>query len=92
LSADTAGVLNGNLDQFVAATLARRAFGAGPSHVEDVEWRGASAFASEMIFVGLIVSFVTPPIHGGENKGGRPWPTDSAYSPYIPDADGAAPL
>jgi peptide chain release factor 2 len=36
-TSDTGGVLNGDLDQFMAATLAQRAFGTGPSHVEDVE-------------------------------------------------------
>jgi peptide chain release factor 2 len=36
-TSDTGGVLDGDLDQFMAATLAQRAFGTGPSHVEDVD-------------------------------------------------------
>ncbi len=36
-TSDTAGVLDGDLDQFMAATLAQRAFGGGPDEVEDVE-------------------------------------------------------
>jgi peptide chain release factor 2 len=30
-------VLDGDLDEFMAATLAQRAFGTGPGSVEDVE-------------------------------------------------------
>jgi peptide chain release factor 2 len=36
-TSNTGGVLDGNLDQFMAATLAQRAFGTGPEEVEDVE-------------------------------------------------------
>jgi peptide chain release factor 2 len=36
-TSDTAGVLDGDLDQFMQATLAHRAFGTGPEKVEDVE-------------------------------------------------------
>ena len=36
-TSDTAGVLNGDLDDFMAATLAQKAFGTGPDKVEDVE-------------------------------------------------------
>lgn len=36
-TSDTAGVLNGDLDQFMAAALAQKAFGGGPENVEDVD-------------------------------------------------------
>jgi len=36
-TSDTSGVLDGDLDEFMAATLAQRAFGATPGAVEDVE-------------------------------------------------------
>jgi len=36
-TSDTAGVLNGDLDQFMAAALAQKAFGGGPESVEDVD-------------------------------------------------------
>ena len=36
-TSDTGGVLDGDLDQFMAATLAQRAFGGAPESVEDVE-------------------------------------------------------
>jgi peptide chain release factor 2 len=36
-TSDTAGVLDGDLDEFMAATLAQRAFGTGPGQVEDVD-------------------------------------------------------
>ncbi len=36
-TSDTAGVLDGDLDEFMAATLAQRAFGTAPGAVEDVE-------------------------------------------------------
>jgi peptide chain release factor 2 len=36
-TSNTGGVLDGDLDQFMAATLAQRAFGTGPEEVEDVE-------------------------------------------------------
>jgi len=36
-TSDTAGVLDGDLDQFMAAALAQKAFGGGPDHVDDVE-------------------------------------------------------
>ncbi len=36
-TSDTGGVLDGDLDQFMAATLAQRAFGTAPETVEDVE-------------------------------------------------------
>src|SRR4051812_25826811 len=36
-TSDTGGVLDGDLDQFMEATLAQRAFGTGPAEVEDVE-------------------------------------------------------
>jgi len=36
-TSDTAGVLDGDLDAFMEATLAQRAFGGGPAQVEDVE-------------------------------------------------------
>ena len=36
-TSDTSGVLDGDLDQFMQATLAQKAFGTEPEHVEDVE-------------------------------------------------------
>ncbi|MPZ40346.1 MAG: peptide chain release factor 2 [Rhizobiales bacterium] len=36
-TSDTGGVLNGDLDPFMEATLAQKAFGTGPEKVEDVE-------------------------------------------------------
>ena len=36
-TSDTGGVLDGDLDQFMEATLAQKAFGTGPEQVEDVE-------------------------------------------------------
>jgi peptide chain release factor 2 len=36
-TSDTQGVLDGDLDEFMAATLAQRAFGGGPGSVEDVD-------------------------------------------------------
>ncbi|HET9716693.1 MAG TPA: peptide chain release factor 2 [Pseudolabrys sp.] len=36
-TSDTAGVLDGDLDEFMQAALAQRAFGEGPAQVEDVE-------------------------------------------------------
>jgi len=36
-TSDTGGVLDGDLDQFMEAELARKAFGGGPDQVEDVE-------------------------------------------------------
>src|SRR5215207_8293842 len=36
-TSDTAGVLDGDLDEFMAATLAQRAFGTAPAAVEDVD-------------------------------------------------------
>jgi peptide chain release factor 2 len=36
-TSDTGGVLDGDLDQFMAATLAQKAFGGGPEKVEDVD-------------------------------------------------------
>jgi peptide chain release factor 2 len=36
-TSNTGGVLDGDLDQFMEATLAQRAFGTGPTDVEDVE-------------------------------------------------------
>jgi peptide chain release factor 2 len=36
-TSDTGGVLDGDLDPFMAATLAQKAFGGGPAAVEDVE-------------------------------------------------------
>ncbi|MBV8837585.1 MAG: peptide chain release factor 2 [Alphaproteobacteria bacterium] len=36
-TSDTGGVLDGDLDQFIEAELARKAFGGGPNQVEDVE-------------------------------------------------------
>jgi peptide chain release factor 2 len=36
-TSDTGGVLNGDLDRFMEATLAQRAFGGGPEAVEDVD-------------------------------------------------------
>jgi peptide chain release factor 2 len=36
-TSDTQGVLDGDLDQFMEATLAQRAFGGAPEEVEDVE-------------------------------------------------------
>jgi peptide chain release factor 2 len=36
-TSNTAGVLDGDLDQFMQATLAQKAFGTGPEKVEDVE-------------------------------------------------------
>jgi peptide chain release factor 2 len=36
-TSDTSGVLDGDLDEFMAATLAQRAFGTEPGAVEDVD-------------------------------------------------------
>ena len=36
-TSDTSGVLDGDLDEFMAATLAQRAFGVSPGAVEDVD-------------------------------------------------------
>ncbi|MGD9922960.1 MAG: peptide chain release factor 2 [Pseudorhodoplanes sp.] len=36
-TSDTAGVLDGDLDQFMAAALAQKAFGGGPEQIEDVD-------------------------------------------------------
>jgi peptide chain release factor 2 len=36
-TSNTGGVLDGDIDQFVAAALAQKAFGGGPAQVEDVE-------------------------------------------------------
>lgn len=36
-TSDTGGVLDGDLDQFMAAALAQKAFGTGPTEVEDVD-------------------------------------------------------
>jgi peptide chain release factor 2 len=36
-TSDTAGVLDGDIDQFTAAALAQKAFGTGPETVEDVD-------------------------------------------------------
>jgi peptide chain release factor 2 len=36
-TSDTGGVLDGDLDQFMEAALAQKAFGGGPTEVEDVE-------------------------------------------------------
>ena len=36
-TSDTSGVLDGDLDEFMAATLAQRAFGTAPAAVEDVD-------------------------------------------------------
>lgn len=36
-TSDTQGVLDGDLDEFMAATLAQKAFGGGPGEVEDVD-------------------------------------------------------
>jgi peptide chain release factor 2 len=36
-TSDTSGVLDGDLDQFMAAALAQKAFGGGPGQVEDVD-------------------------------------------------------
>ena len=36
-TSDTSGVLDGDLDQFMQAVLAQKAFGTGPENVEDVE-------------------------------------------------------
>ncbi len=36
-TSDTSGVLDGDLDEFMAATLAQRAFGTAPASVEDVD-------------------------------------------------------
>ena len=36
-TSDTSGVLDGDLDEFMAATLAQRAFGSAPAAVEDVD-------------------------------------------------------
>ena len=36
-TSDTSGVLDGDLDEFMAATLAQRAFGAPPPAIEDVD-------------------------------------------------------
>src|SRR3974390_369695 len=36
-TSNTGGVLDGDLDEFMAATLAQKAFGGGPAQVEDVE-------------------------------------------------------
>ena len=36
-TSDTSGVLNGELDDFMAATLAQRAFGTTTGDIEDVD-------------------------------------------------------
>jgi len=36
-TSNTGAVLDGDLDQFMEATLAQRAFGGGPAAVEDVD-------------------------------------------------------
>jgi peptide chain release factor 2 len=36
-TSNTGGVLDGDIDQFVEAALAQKAFGTGPEKVEDVE-------------------------------------------------------
>jgi peptide chain release factor 2 len=36
-TSDTQGVLDGDLDEFMAATLAQKAFGGGPGEIEDVD-------------------------------------------------------
>ncbi|MGA8398009.1 MAG: peptide chain release factor 2, partial [Pseudolabrys sp.] len=36
-TSNTAGVLDGDLDEFMQAALAQKAFGGGPEKVEDVE-------------------------------------------------------
>jgi peptide chain release factor 2 len=36
-TSNTAAVLDGDLDEFMAATLAQKAFGGGPKDIEDVE-------------------------------------------------------
>jgi peptide chain release factor 2 len=36
-TSDTSGVLNGELDDFMAATLAQRAFGTTGADIEDVD-------------------------------------------------------
>jgi peptide chain release factor 2 len=36
-TSNTGGVLDGDLDQFMGAVLAQKAFGGGPESVEDVE-------------------------------------------------------
>ena len=36
-TSDTGGVLDGDLDEFMEAALAQKAFGTGPEKVEDVE-------------------------------------------------------
>ena len=36
-TSNTAGVLDGDLDEFMQAALAQKAFGGGPDKVEDVE-------------------------------------------------------
>jgi peptide chain release factor 2 len=36
-TSNTGGVLDGDIDQFMAATLAQKAFGGAPTEVEDVE-------------------------------------------------------
>jgi peptide chain release factor 2 len=36
-TSNTAGVLDGDLDEFMQAALAQKAFGGGPEQVEDVE-------------------------------------------------------
>ena len=42
-TSDTSGVLDGDLDEFMAATLAQRAFGAPPGAVEDVDLKAHGA-------------------------------------------------
>jgi peptide chain release factor 2 len=36
-TSNTGAVLDGDLDEFMAATLAQKAFGTTPAHVEDVD-------------------------------------------------------
>jgi peptide chain release factor 2 len=36
-TSDTSGVLDGDLDEFMAATLAQRAFGSPPASIDDVD-------------------------------------------------------
>jgi peptide chain release factor 2 len=36
-TSDTSGVLDGELDEFMATTLAQKAFGTAPGEIEDVD-------------------------------------------------------
>ena len=58
-TSNTGGVLDGDLDQFMAATLAQKAFGSGPEHVEDVDKLSDSPLDSAKRAINAYAKFVT---------------------------------